>query len=174
MYNVGPFFYFHRTSVTGPIVKNFFTILRTENPDLKIGVAGFCWGGKYAILLGQEHFSDIHLVDAVFAAHPSMLAIPVDVQQPFAPVSIAIAGKDHRYTPKVGEQVEEIWKKGDFSKWEQIVYKDAEHGYAVRGNMNDPTQKEDMEKAIDQVRPSQTTPMAHICYFRDVNEILTS
>jgi dienelactone hydrolase len=148
---------FHRGSVTGPIVKNFFTILRTENPDLKIGVAGFCWGGKYAVLLGQEHFSDIHLVDAVFTAHPSMLVIPGDVQQPFAPVSIGVAGKDHSYTPKVGEQVEEIWKKGDFSKWEQIVYKDAEHGFAVRGNMNDPTEKEDMEKSIDQVCPYQTT-----------------
>jgi hypothetical protein len=152
MYAAGPFLFWHRASVTAPIIKTFFTILRTENPDLKIGVAGFCWGGRYAILLGQEHFSDIHLVDAVFTAHPSMVNVPKDIEAPYSPVSIAVAGNDSLFSPKMAEKTEEFWKKkSDFSKFEIVVYEGAEHGYAVRGNMNNEKAKGNMEKSINQV-----------------------
>ena len=152
VYAAGPFFLWHRASVTAPIVKSFFTILRTENPDLKIGVAGFCWGGKYALLLGQEQFSDIHLVDVVFAAHPSMVSVPKDIEAPYAPVSIAVAGNDKVFSVKMWERTQEIWEKNaEFSKFTVVVYEGAEHGFAVRGNMDNPKERERQEKAIDQV-----------------------
>src|SRR5215471_8473871 len=109
--SIAPWFFWHRQSVTIPIIKSFFQILRTENPDLRIGVAGFCWGGRYALLLGQEHFSDIHLVDAVFAGHPSLVSIPKDVEAPYCPVSLAVASTDSLFSTKMAATVEELWKK---------------------------------------------------------------
>jgi hypothetical protein len=146
-----PWFFWHRQSVTIPIVKSFFHILRTENPDLKIGVAGFCWGGRYALLLGQQSFSDIPLVDAVFTGHPSLVSIPKDIERPICPASIAVAGTDTVFSNKMAAKTEALWKKHEDVKTEIVIYEGAKHGFCVRGNMNNQPEKEDMEKAIDQV-----------------------
>jgi dienelactone hydrolase len=65
-----PFMIRTRTSVSKPLVFNFFSALRTSPPpfplpsgqkELKIGAAGFCWGGKYTILLaGDAPSSRVH------------------------------------------------------------------------------------------------------------------
>lgn len=146
-----PWFCRHRQSVTIPIVKSFFHILRTENPELKIGVAGFCWGGRYALLLGQKSFSDIQLVDAVFAGHPSLVSIPKDVEAPNCPVSIAVAGTDKVFSSAMAEKTEALWKKKEDVKHEIVTYDGAVHGFCVRGNMKNEKEKENMEKSIDQV-----------------------
>jgi dienelactone hydrolase len=147
-----PWFFWHRQSVTIPIIKSFFQILRTENPDLKIGVAGFCWGGRYALLLGQEHFSDMHLVDAVFTGHPSLVSIPKDVEAPYCPTSVAVAGMDSVFSTKMAAKVEELWKeRAEEVKTEIIIYEGAKHGFCVRGNMKVEQEKKDMENAIQQV-----------------------
>ena len=146
-----PWSWRHRNSVSLPIIKNFFQILRTENPDLKIGAAGFCWGGRYAILAAQKTFNDPPLVDAVFAGHPSMLSIPADVSHPIRPISIAVASIDNWYPPKTAKKTEELWKPFEDIKTQFVIYEDAKHGFCVRGNMNNPKEKENMEKAIDQV-----------------------
>ena len=147
-----PWYIRHRHAVTAPIVKSFFQILRSENPDLKIGVAGFCWGGRYALLLGQESFSNLHLVDAVFAGYPSSLSIPKEIDSPYCPVSIAVASMDPRFTPKMAAHVEKVWKtKAEIVKNEIVVYAGAKQGFCVRGNMENDKEKEDMRKAIEQV-----------------------
>ena len=152
--SVMPWFFWHRQSVTIPIIKSFFRILRTENPDLKIGVAGFSWGGRYALLLGQEHFSDLHLVDAVFTGHPSLVSIPKDIEAPYCPASVAVASMDSYFSLKMAAKVEELWKKENV-KTEIVIYEGAKHGFCVRGNMNVEQEKQDMKKAIQQVRISK-------------------
>ena len=73
----------------------FLQKLRRATPaDKKIGMVGFCWGGKYAIRAGlQELMIDIQgekkpLVDAVVALHPSHLVVPDDVENLVVPTSI--------------------------------------------------------------------------------------
>lgn len=146
-----PWMWNHRQAVSIPIIKSFFHILRTENPDLKIAVAGFCWGGRYALLLGQESFSDIHLVDAVFAGHPSLVSIPKDVEDPYCPCSIAVAGTDTVFSPKMAAKTEALWKKKEGVDTEIVIYEGAQHGFCVRGNMKDEKEKEDMRKSVEQV-----------------------
>ena len=155
---MGPWFFWHRQSVTTPIIKSFFEILRTENPDLKIAVAGFCWGGRYAILLGQENFADQPLVDAVFAGHPSLISFPKDLENPVVPTSIAVAEIDRYFDPKIGDKVKEMWeKKKDEVKTEIVVYEGVKHGFCVRGDLKNETVKTAMQKAADQVHCTSTT-----------------
>ena len=134
-----------------PIIKTFFEILHTETPDLKVGVAGFCWGGRYSILLGQASFNDTPLVNAVFAGHPSMLSIPKDIGEPVCPISLAVASTDMVYSVSMAEETEKIWKRIGDVKYESIVYEGAKHGFCVRGNMKDEKEKEYMVQSIDQV-----------------------
>jgi dienelactone hydrolase len=147
-----PWFWFHRQSVTRPVVKSFFEILHAENPDFKVGVAGFCWGGLYSILLGQAPFADKPLVDVVFAAHPSLLSIPKDIQDPIVPISLAVAGEDKVYSPAMLKQTEKAWKQQRCDvTYEGVVYEGAKHGFGVRANMKEEKEKEAMTKSIDQV-----------------------
>jgi dienelactone hydrolase len=145
-----PWFWYHRQSITIPIVKSYFQTLRSENPERKIGVAGFCWGGRYAILAGEESFSEDKLVDAVFAGHPSFVSIPADVSSRACPTSIAVAGTDTVFSPKMAADVERLWT-GDDQDTEIVIYDEAKHGFCIRGNMNHEKEKEDMAKAVSQV-----------------------
>jgi len=96
----GPAFH-TRPSKSKPIVLNFMRSLRADpaTADSKIGVVGFCWGGQYAVLLGQDDSGPVSteskpLTDAVFTAHPARFAIPEDVEKVKAPLSMALAEKD--------------------------------------------------------------------------------
>jgi dienelactone hydrolase len=133
------------------MVRNFFQTLRTENPDTKIGVAGFCWGGRYALLLGQKSFAEKPLVDAVFAGHPSMMALPADVEGLVVPASIAAGTMDYMFSPKMVTRTKEVWKDVDVET--EIITYEAKHGFCVRGNMNNEKEKKVMDEAIEQVFP---------------------
>jgi len=146
MYTMVPWFWSHRQSVTIPIVKGFLEKL----PKGKIGVAGFCWGGRYALLAGQKSSADELLVDAVFTGHPSMVSIPADINELRVPASIAVASTDSVYSPKMAKDTEKLWKDKDV-KTEIVIYEGAMHGFCVRGNMNDPQEKEHMQQAVEQV-----------------------
>ncbi|KAF3909562.1 hypothetical protein AA313_de0205279 [Arthrobotrys entomopaga] len=119
----------HKQSVTLPIITNFFKALRQAQAGTgtKIGVAGFCWGGRYAILMDPY-------VDAIYAAHPSFLQIPSEVEAVTKPISFALGDKDVVVPmPKV-EQIKGVLKKKDNLYSEVIVYEGMEHSFAVRGN----------------------------------------
>jgi dienelactone hydrolase len=151
LYAMVPWFYRHRQAVTIPILKSFFQTLKKEEPNTKIGVAGFCWGGRYAMLVGQTGFADQQLVDAVFAGHPSLVSIPTDVEHPYCPVSIAVASEDSVFSPKMADQVEKLWAKTENIKSQFTVYDGAIHGFCIRGNMNDEKEKKHMVESIEQV-----------------------
>lgn len=146
-----PFLFFNRYSITKPRIYDFHRALRKDNPDTPIGVAGFCWGGKFVTLMA--HGTDKtdggrDLIDAGFTAHPSFLDIPADLDAVTLPYSAALGTSDMNLH---GETIEKF-KKALQGKMdvEVVEYEGAKHGFAVRGDPNDEKEKKQGMEAEEQ------------------------
>jgi dienelactone hydrolase len=146
-----PFFIVNRTSAVQARLTKFITGIRTDpaTSSLKIGVAGFCWGGKYAFLLAHNDgtsssssSSASHqqpLIDCAFAAHPSMLKVPEDVEPVRRPLSVAVGDTDMALsTPGIRSMETILTKKG--GDHEVVILDGAKHGFAVRMHPDDELQ----------------------------------
>jgi dienelactone hydrolase len=153
-----------RQSVCKPRIFNFFKALRAspETANTKVGAAGFCWGGKYAVLLSHDmpstriHRADTQgeqlmtLVDACYTAHPSFLNIPGDINDVTIPLSIAVGDEDMALKVELVEIAKTILEKKKSGDHEVVIYAGAKHGFAVRGDPKDPKQVDLGEKAGQQ------------------------
>ena len=113
---------------------------------LPIGLAGFCWGGKFVFLLcsGEDKRpggSEKALVDCGFAAHPSNLTLPTDAEHVALPMSVSAGSEDFVLSMADVAKIETAFKeKGGAEKgFEVRIVDGGKHGFAVR---NDP-EKED-------------------------------
>ncbi|KAF2811280.1 alpha/beta-hydrolase [Mytilinidion resinicola] len=152
----------HKEAPTNKICMDFLQALRRATPrSTKIGMVGFCWGGKYAIRAGLEgnriqmDGEKVPLVDAVVALHPSHVALPEDVEKLVVPVTIGWGLEDtgvkieqkgmaeaiHAKAREAGREVPEVQHK---------VYKPGRHGFAVRGNPDDPLERACLEDSVTQ------------------------
>ena len=151
-------------SVTGPRVTAFFDSLR-KSQQLSIGVAGFCWGGKHAILLTHKASGNgTALVDAAFTAHPSGLDLPADINAVDVPLSIAIGTKDMVMNMKAITEARTALEANTGVPHELVVYEGARHGtcilcscrklmrigFACRGNPSDDREEEQAGEAENQ------------------------
>lgn len=153
----------HKFKTTDKVCMDFLRELRRAAPtSKKIGMVGFCWGGRYALRAGREENmielegKKVPLVDAVVALHPSNLSLPVDVEKLAVPVSIAWGEKDAMVPIAQKNQVEEILTK-EKRAGRQVpevqckIYSPGRHGFAVRGNPDNPTEKAILEDTETQV-----------------------
>jgi dienelactone hydrolase len=119
-------------------IRAFFQELRhSEEGRYGVGVAGFCWGGYFAVKLSHNLITDDNkpLVDAGFTAHPGNLKLPADLEKTKKPTSLAIGDQDSILPVDKVEQVREIWRNLDNDvDTEIIVYPGAGHGFAVRSD----------------------------------------
>jgi dienelactone hydrolase len=154
-----------RISVTKAPVFSFIQALRTSPPpfptnNLKIGAAGFCWGGKHTMLLAQDapsslvhrHESQINsatlepLIDCAFTAHPSYIDVPNDIEAITIPISVAVGDEDVTMKVSLIQQMKEILEvKG--GNHEVNIIPGAKHGFAVRTHPDDKHEMECAEKA---------------------------
>lgn len=155
----------HKEAPTNKVCMDFLTALRRETHprSQKIGMVGFCWGGKYAIRAGLERNmleidggAKAPLVDAVVALHPSNLSLPDDVETPVVPVSVGWGLEDEGVKFELKGKVEEIHAKAaaagaKLPEMEHKVYKPGRHGFAVRGNPDDPQERACLEDSVTQV-----------------------
>ncbi|KAK8125591.1 Hydrolase tropI [Apiospora kogelbergensis] len=160
-----PFLFWARRSVAKPRIISFFQDLRASPPPfqshgLKIGVAGFCWGGYYAIFLAQDNLEtrvappgsaeEMPLVDCGFTAHPSSVSIPSDILSVRLPLSVANGPDDTLMGRENMAKLTQILEANEEVAHEVIVYEGARHGFANRGDPNDPKQAEMGLRAEDQ------------------------
>ncbi|CAG9983916.1 unnamed protein product [Clonostachys byssicola] len=155
--------------ITHPRVISFLQdIRRAEAPfpteNLKVGVAGFCWGAKHGVLLAhdkaesrvQRHTSQKSsgqsepqpLIDAFFAAHPSYFEVPQDIDAIVVPTSIAVGDADMAMKGPVAQQAKKALEaKSDAGQHEFVIMPGAKHGFAIRTKPDDPHQQECADKA---------------------------
>jgi dienelactone hydrolase len=129
---------------------------------LKIGVAGFCWGGQYAVILAHDTPSSrVHragaeagqlqpLIDCAHTAHPSFVSVPKDIEGVTLPLSIAVGDSDMVMKLDQAKTTKEILEKKKAGDHEVVIYAGAKHGFAVRGDPDDPSQVELGEQARTQ------------------------
>lgn len=153
----------HRQGPTEKVCIGFLEKLRLSTPRTqKIGMVGFCWGGKYAIRAGlKAHSVDIDservpLVDAVVALHPSHLAIPDDVEDLVVPTSYGWGVEDTVVSFEQKARVEETHAKEEkagakIPDMEHKTYTPGRHGFGVRGNPDDPQERACLEGTEAQV-----------------------
>ncbi|KAH8698682.1 Alpha/Beta hydrolase protein [Talaromyces proteolyticus] len=152
----------HKEPQTNKVCMDFLQALRRATPkNQKIGMAGFCWGGRYALRAGLEsnmiemNGEKIPLIDAAVALHPSNLSFPGDVEALVVPVTIGWGLEDIGVKIEQKGKVEQIHdsaKKGG-RKYPEIVhkvYKPGRHGFAVRGNPDDPQERACLEDSMAQ------------------------
>ena len=138
-----------REPTVRPRIEGFLRAARAALPaGQKLGVAGFCWGGRYTALACG---GDAPLVDFGFTAHPSLLGVPAEVEAVAAPLSLANGDDDEWMRAPDLARVRAILEaetKGGIH--EVVVYEGATHGFAVRGDPKDPRQAEFGLRAEDQ------------------------
>jgi len=117
--------------------------LRVDHPSAKIGFVGFCWGGRYAITLNSKF-------DATVAAHPSLVKYPDELDGVSKPISFALAETDHNYGAARGKDSEERLKAKGLVDVEVVIYKGVQHGWTIRGDMEDETKRTARDKAVEQ------------------------
>lgn len=141
---LGPWMIKHREGVTKPLIDDFITAIRNSPGAPKVGVIGFCWGGRYAILAAHEE-----AVDAAYACHPSMVSVPGDFEPVVKPLSLAVGEKDSLLGMKEVEQIKELLEKKDVPS-EVKVFEDQVHGFALRGDWSSEKDKQAMDGAEKQ------------------------
>ncbi|KAK4689398.1 carboxymethylenebutenolidase, partial [Tremellales sp. Uapishka_1] len=142
--SLGPWLVKHREAVARPIVEGFVQNLKADPSTGKIAAIGFCWGGRYSLLLASPESPTT--VDVAVAFHPSFL-VNADVE-PINKVPCAIlkGTADAMMTDDALDQVEEILAK-NLGRDKLLVkkYQDAVHGFSVRGDDMIPEEKKQKE-----------------------------
>lgn len=134
----------HREAVTLPIVEGFVDAVRAVPGTKKVGTVGFCFGGRYSILMAHGK------ADAAYACHPSLVAIPGDFDPVTKPLSLAVGTEDSLLSVDQNNQIKDILDKKAGVKTEVVVYQDQVHGFTLRGDFSSDKDKKAMDDALKQ------------------------
>ncbi|KAI5850622.1 Alpha/Beta hydrolase protein [Tricharina praecox] len=159
----GPWLVRHRDAVSLPIVTAFFEALYKEDRTRTVMVAGYSWGGRYALLLTHRNqwmmsngggYREGGFVNAAFVAHPTLLSVPSDITAIARPTSLALGDCDEVMGIKTVEQIQKLLE-GKAASPEEVqtevhVYEGALHGFAVRADLGKVMDKEHYEGAAKQ------------------------
>ncbi len=133
----------HREAVTLPIVEKFVDEVKKTPDTGKVGTIGFCFGGRYSILMAHGK------VDAAYACHPSLVAIPGDFDPVTKPLSLAVGTKDSLLSDEQNNQIKAILDKKSVPT-ELVKYEDQIHGFSLRGDWSSDKDKKAQDDALQQ------------------------
>ncbi|OBZ74143.1 Protein AIM2 [Grifola frondosa] len=128
-------------------VRKVIAALR-ESGVTKFGALGFCYGARPCFDLAFTNE-----VAVVAVAHPSLLQVPADFvrykAESKAPLLINTCEIDSIFPAEAQATADEFFGEGKFAPGYQRVHWDGcTHGFAVRGDMSDPTVKAGKEGAF--------------------------
>ena len=122
-----------------PDVAQALKVLREKGGgEMKMGIVGFCWGGKMSTLSGE----DVGIFQATAAAHPSFLTVE-DAKVVNCPI-LLLPSKDEA---DLSGFIEAVVVRGVEAS--QVVFGDMHHGWvAARGDWADEKQRARATEAI--------------------------
>jgi len=137
----------HREDVSKPLIGSFIDAVRAIPGTGKVGAIGFCWGGRYAILAAHGGSGS---VDAAYACHPSLVAIPGDFEPVTKPLSLAVGSQDSMLDQKSVGQIQDLMAKKTSLPHELRIYNDQVHGFALRSDWSSDKDRKAMDEAEKQ------------------------
>ncbi|KAI9829500.1 MAG: hypothetical protein M1819_006320 [Sarea resinae] len=147
---LGPWLIGHREAVSKPLIDGFINAVRYVPGTNKVGAIGFCWGGRYAILAAHTPEPGKQGVDAAYACHPSLVAVPADFEGVTKPLSLAVGDKDSLLDMGTVGQIQDLMAKKTDLPHELRIYEDQVHGFALRGDWSSEKDRKAMDEAEQQ------------------------
>jgi len=145
--SMGPWLSKHNVETAYPLIQNFLSHLRADRGHKKIGAVGFCWGGKFAVLLTHQNANP--MVDAAVALHPSLLSLPEDIEKITRPTAIGVGDADFLLPMSDAERIQDIFQGKEGCELD--IYPDQVHGFAVRGDLTVDSDRQAAAKAAERV-----------------------
>ena len=138
----------HKDVTVIPLVETTLKLVREKANTIgnnKLGVIGFCWGGRYTILSANGPNS---IIDAYAVAHPSQVSVPKDINEISKPGLFLFAETDFAISHSEVSKIKEILTKKTEFPTEFVHFPGTEHGFTVRGG---PSTYESRSKAAEKV-----------------------
>ncbi|THU88607.1 dienelactone hydrolase endo-1,3,1,4-beta-D-glucanase [Dendrothele bispora CBS 962.96] len=137
----------HGPEQTRPPLDAVITALKNDGINT-LGATGYCFGAKYALELGVENQLKVCVM-----SHPGGVKIPDDMERYFsnsrAPLLVNSCEVDRLFTLEVCAEVDNLFGSGKFAPgYKRDHFEGCEHGFAVRGDMNNPQVKAGKEGAF--------------------------
>ncbi|KAK9448823.1 dienelactone hydrolase [Limtongia smithiae] len=131
----------HGLEVTEPIVEKVLGHIKEDFSPTFIGATGYCFGAKYVVrLLGSKK------IDVGAISHPSFVD-DSEVELVTSPLIISAAETDPIFTVEGRQKTEAILTKNK-ATYEITVYSGVVHGFAVRGDPEQPQTMYAKERAF--------------------------
>lgn len=134
----------HQEGITKPLIDSFIRAVRQIPETGKVGAIGFCWGGRYAILATHGE------VDAAYACHPSLVAVPGDFEPVKKPLSLAVGDRDSLLDNGTVGQIQDVMAKKVDLPHELRIYEGQIHGFALRSDWSSEGERKAMDEAEKQ------------------------
>ncbi|KAK8123374.1 dienelactone hydrolase family protein [Apiospora kogelbergensis] len=139
----------HGPPETDPIVAKAVQYLREVRGARRVAVAGYCFGGRYALrFAGTTAGAGRNGVHAAFAAHPSGWTAD-EIAAVALPASVALGDLDELNPPDKRHELEALLANTT-APWQADLYSGAPHGFAVRANVSEPQPRFAKETAFIQ------------------------
>ncbi|KIY60974.1 alpha beta-hydrolase [Cylindrobasidium torrendii FP15055 ss-10] len=135
----------HGQEATRPIIDKVIQGLKAEGVS-RFAATGYCFGGRYVFDLAFDG-----VISVAVTAHPSLLEFPTDFEaytsKATAPLLINSAEIDRLFPKEIHERVDAIFE-GFKPGYKRTYFEGCKHGFAVRGDVSDPTVKAAKEGAF--------------------------
>ncbi|KAF8991565.1 alpha/beta-hydrolase [Cyathus striatus] len=111
-----------------------------------IGATGYCYGGRFVFNLAFQN-----AISVAVCSHPSFLKAPDDLKKyketSKEPLLINTCTVDQQFPHSAQEKADEIFAPFEYG-YRRVYWEGCTHGFAVRGDMNDPKVKAGKESSF--------------------------